>query len=796
MRLVLLALLLPLSAQARQTLVLAQAGSAPAASTDNVAIPTVLAVSINGRPAGDAVLLRTADGTLLAAGDDWARWRLVTPARRVFEFEGARWYALADASGYAAQVDEAGSSLALSFAADAFVPNQRSLRPSRLRDPQPPPGLGGFLNYDVVGVQQSIADGDPQRELSGTLEAGVFNGWGVGTSQWLGRNLSGEDNIASQPREVVRLESAWTRDFPDTMETLRVGDAIGASGLWGRPVRYGGLRWSRNFGTQPGFLTLPQPALAGESALPSVVEVYVDGARRGQFDLPPGPFSLNEVPVVNGQGEVQLVVRDLLGREQRISEPYIVGNRQLRAGLHDFSWEGGFAREGFGRESSDYGDAFVSTTHRYGFSDAFTGEARLEGSAEVQAVGLGAIYSLERIGTFSGALVGSHSDAGVGALNSLSFQRILRRRFSLGARLELASAEFAQLGLAAGANRARRTIGANAGFSVQPYGNAGLGYLRQERADGSEVALLTGTYSLGLRQASLNLTLSHRIEPSDDLSVAAVLRLPFFGRDRATLGHRHREPDDGPWSTESFARVQRSLPGDEGIGYRLGVTQTRIEDGAADTLGEAGFFHNARYASYSLEAASNGERDTYRAGIEGGFGAMAGTAFASRKINDSFGLVDTGVPDMELRLNNRVAGRTNADGIAVLPRLFAYQDNTVRVNAEDLPLDVELERSEIQAVPYFRSGVLIRLPARSVVGALVTLRQADGSPVPAGAVVEFDGRNFPVGKDGRAYLTGLRTGTNPAVVRWNGTRCKLGVELPPRHDFQPDLGTLTCAATH
>src|SRR3546814_6682631 len=70
--------------------------------------------------------------------------------------------------------------------------------------------------------------------------------------------------------EATRLDSSWTVDDRDRMRSLSVGDSITRGGIGGLPLRYGGIRFGRNFEVQPGFVTLPMPSLNGSAALPSV----------------------------------------------------------------------------------------------------------------------------------------------------------------------------------------------------------------------------------------------------------------------------------------------------------------------------------------------------------------------------------------------------------------------------------------------------------------------------------------------------------------------------------------------
>ena len=87
---------------------------------------------------------------------------------------------------------------------------------------------------------------------------------------------------------------------------------------------------------------------------------------------------------------------------------------------------------------------------------------------------------------------------------------------------------------------------------------------------------------------------------------------------------------------------------------------------------------------------------------------------------------------MRVYLDNREAGRTDADGRLLLPGLRPYEGNRVRLEVDDLPLDAEIATAEVEAVPYDRSGMTIDFPLARTRQATATLQAADGSPLPIG----------------------------------------------------------------
>lgn len=120
------------------------------------------------------------------------------------------------------------------------------------------------------------------------------------------------------------------------------------------------------------------PAVAAEAALPSTVDVYVNHLLQIHTDVSAGTFTINNLPVMTGQSDARIVVSDLLGQEQIISQPYYVSPQLLSKGTQQFSYETGLIGNNYGIQSFDYGCAFATATHGYDFTDELTDEAHGE----------------------------------------------------------------------------------------------------------------------------------------------------------------------------------------------------------------------------------------------------------------------------------------------------------------------------------------------------------------------------------------------------------------------------------
>ncbi|MFD2425428.1 FimD/PapC C-terminal domain-containing protein [Ralstonia solanacearum] len=166
----------------------------------------------------------------------------------------------------------------------------------------------------------------------------------------------------------------------------------------------------------------------------------------------------------------------------------------------------------------------------------------------------------------------------------------------------------------------------------------------------------------------------------------------------------------------------------------------------------------------------------------------------SRRITDSFAVVKVpDFPNVQIYADNQLVAKTDASGEALIPRLRAYEKNAISLEQLDLPFDAKVGTLSLDAVPYFRSGMVLQFPVTHARDALLTLKLENGSDLPAGATVQIAGQNetFPVGNDGVVYLTGLAA-QNRLRANWRGQDCDITVPFPSSTEPLPDLGTFVC----
>ena len=92
------------------------------------------------------------------------------------------------------------------------------------------------------------------------------------------------------------------------------------------------------------------------------------------------------MPAVTGAGELKMVVTDMLGQEQVITQDFYASAQMLKPGLSEYSYSLGKMRERFGYASFDYGELAFVGAHRQGIDENWTLGARLELSEVAQLI--------------------------------------------------------------------------------------------------------------------------------------------------------------------------------------------------------------------------------------------------------------------------------------------------------------------------------------------------------------------------------------------------------------------------
>lgn len=715
------------------------AGTPPPTSITPSSTPRELwlVAQLNHQSDVRTVLALEHDKRLWISRVDLQRWNIIVPETGTLAWAGEDYVDLTS-SDIDFTIDRQQMTLTLDAPAQRLQRNRLAPGSSEYGETTAP-HPGGFFNYDV-SVSRDEQTGLQRR--NGFFELGMFNQWGSGTHSILARDDGTRE-------DVVRLETTWRKDNPEAMSSLILGDTINGGTDWSGAVRFGGLHWGTNFSTRPEYITMPLVSISGETELPSTVDLYVNDALRLREEIPSGPFSIDSIPTVTGSGEARVVVRDIFGREQVITQPFYGSSTLLRAGLQEWSLDAGAVRQDYSMRSDHYGPGMAAATWRRGIRDDVTVESHAQGTRDLRMAGAG-LHWLPPVGvTLSVAGAASNAPAGTGSLGKIGV-RHQGRHVGFGGEAQHTSPAFRRLGVSDDTLLPHTQYRLFAGASSASLGSGSIGYTRQTYHDGEELAFATLSYNRRLGyNVHLGLSAIHFLD-SHDTGVQAMLTVPLGpARTTASVGANHQDNHDGEDVTYGEAQIQRSLPSGTGFGYRL---RSRFGD---EDLSEGSLSYQNQVGTWSAEGARYQDNTAWRVNGRGGVAYLGGHLLASRYIDQSFALVNAGsIEGVRVYSENQEVTRTNHSGVALVPRLRAYERNRIALEQADLPLDTRIGELETTVSPWYRSGVIIDFDVRTTQSALARLRHGD-RPVPAGAVVtDPQGNRFPVANDGLVYLSG------------------------------------------
>ena len=740
----------------------------------------VAEVIVNAQRRGEFNLYRDRSGEYYIRLADIAA--LGIEARQVpftVRIDNEPWVALRSLGPSDMAFDEARVRLALTFPAPRLTEHVYDLAPRRTEKAVEPRERAAFLNYRLSAVEDH--SGEP-------LKVALANELAVRSGDVLFRNESALVT-GGGATSAVRYETQLVYDRRDSQQRFILGDHTATSGELGSTLPVGGLGLFKLYSMTPYLVRQPLAGFAGTASTPSQVEVRLGGMPVFREQVAPGPFEVRNLQNFAGARDVEVVVRDALGREQVIGFPYYFADQALRAGLHEYSYSFGALRQDLGEGNGSYGPGVISAFHRYGLNDRWTIGLRGEAASGVANVGPTALYRHDRLGALSASVAVSTSDGRRGT--ALSLGHVYQaQRLGLHAMYRRFSDDYAtaQDLLAPSTVRAELAVGAS--FASARWGTVFIDHVATEQraASGlppSAMDRIGYSYSFGSR-ASFFASVSRTTQFTRDSQIFAGVLLTL---DRATTLHLSAQQEQG--HEHLGAQISRAVPVGEGLGYRLAY------DGATsgDANQAAAFVqYNARAASFMLDSSAVRTGDVRDQRVEAavaGAVTYAGDRFAlSRQIDDSFVAVQLAAPLEGVRVysNNQEVGRTDREGRLVVPRVGSFYETQVSIDERDVPLEYSLGEVRRLVAPPYRSGSLLAFDVRR-------LRAFEGRLPAANAVVtlERDGSTieFGTGRDGRYYLEDLAPGHYRGQLRTDGRACRFELDVPQSSEPITELPEVT-----
>ena len=594
-----------------------------------------------------------------------------------------------------------------------------------------------------------------------------------------------------------------------------LGDTIGRSTSLGSSPIVGGFGVSTQQDLDPYYTIYPAPQIRGVVRTPSTADVYVDGRLVSSVRLPPGRFTLNDLPIETGLGNARVIIRDAFGRQQSINLGFYLSTQLLKRGEQDYSYAGGLERTSSGTRV-EYGRAMGTAVHNIGLTDSLTIGFQAEGAKDLAMAGAGFNARFWRLGTFGAEGLASRTADQAQGYAATGVYSFLANWFSTEIRATWIGPNFQNLFLTS-ADQAQVTADASASTSLGRLGSLTVGgtlggpealTARISQIDPDILGRLPDSVKRSLQDALatqhdklLRLGYSLNVTSRTQLSVNAT-RVDKAGSPTAWEGFASLTLSLG-WRTVASAvttvdtagdaltsvNVQRSLPLGPGFGFR-------IDADAQEPYRTAGIFE-AQGRRGIVGVRVDGSRDDNTVGtinLAGSIVAIGGEVLLSRPVDDGFALVK--VPNsrgVRVLANNQLSGRTGRRGSLFVPDLRSYLSSPIGIVQDDLPVEVKLGAiSQDIAVPY-RGGAVVVFEAQ-VIRALTGHLDVGGKAPAYGTLsVTVGSAEFssPLNASGEFYFEDLPPGDHPGIASWSGRTCRATIHMPDKAPPMTDAGVVT-----
>jgi outer membrane usher protein len=714
--------------------------------------------------------------------------------------------------------DERAQRISITIGSAYQQPHVLDVRARDLQRPQTPRAdWGAVLNYDLFGAASNLIHSNAVSfgGASLTLDGRALSPYGV-------FEQTGIASVDSQGREqTVRLNTTFTYADPAHLTTWTAGDTINGATNWSRPIRIGGFQVQSNFALRPDLVTTPMASLGGTAAVPSTVDLYVNNVRTYSQDVGSGPFNLVNVPLINGAGDAQVVIRNASGQTMTASLPFFSSASLLAPGLNSWSFEAGLPRTSFGASDDAYKSTpAVSATLLHGASSWLTYGGHAEATTGLVNGALNLAVKTGVVGVATAAFTQSSYRGKTGSQAAFNYETFfggisltagIQRTFgdyedlaSVTARLQATTVNsnpLIYLSSDTGAvsdqinpslyDSARAPtqidhVTASGPLGFDPHSNWSLSYVPTRLASGDTSRPMTASYSRTLPyNASFFATWFRDFAGARTTGVFVGFNVALGA---SSISTNISSGSGGETSTIQASRPLGLAPGDVGWSVRdsEGAAAFREVDGSvrlAPATLRVGLQQSPAGASGTMEAI-------------GAVAMMGGHFFASDRIDDAFAVIDAGAPGVLITSENRPIGKTDANGMMLVPTLRSFQNNSIEMDPSNLPVDIQIQSTRQVVTPAEHAGLMVSFAIKHDTStALVDFVGDDGKYITVGSAGRLQGAGqFLLGYDGQAFIDNLKA-SNTVVIAQGDGECVARFDFRPAKGKQVHIGPVVCHRT-
>ncbi|CAG4903784.1 fimbrial biogenesis usher protein [Paraburkholderia saeva] len=652
-----------------------------------------------------------------------------------------------------------------------------ALRPEALTDTNyTTGGTAALLNYDLLAIGNH-GSGTSSQYFSGATELG-FN-----AGDWIVRNRSMYTNDGKHSN-FEHLYAYAQRTFADYKSVFQTGEINVSNSIFSGMSIYG-AQWVPEAALTRTTSTAAQ--VTGIAQSTARVEVRQAAALIYSTVVPPGPFSLSNLPLLNGTNDLEVTVVEADGS----SHKFIVPAASLAAGslgiAPGYSFAVGKLRDLGSTATSKPWMATGTGTWSIGKNSSVT--AGVLGATEYQSIGFGGQTTIFKNTAISAQSTWSNAtrEGLRGGQATASISTPITESLSFNASASIQTPGYRTLTDTTqdttqnwNDNHYRDQYTASAAWLHPWLGGFTAGYTRSNLFNGQTSQRVTGSWGRTFKYATVNLNIEHALgggaSGSTGNSIYLTATIPFGKRSVKTYVN----------STDGNARVGATYS--EVVSDELNYTlngELQPNNGTASSSATASI--TPHYTQMNVGVSQNGTNSTsYNAELRGGVVAHKhGVTFSPYPVSDTFGIAKTSdVAGVKISTPQGPVW-TDFWGQAVIPTEAAYSTSRIEVSGKTLPRNVDIGNGFAQVNPGRGSVNYVNFDIVKVRRILLRAIDKRGQVLPKNASVLDKDDNYltTVLDDGNIFLNG-NEGEELKVVDLDGNRCSLEYKLAEKPDLK------------
>ncbi|WP_396332598.1 fimbria/pilus outer membrane usher protein [Burkholderia anthina] len=647
----------------------------------------------------------------------------------------------------------------------------------------------GLLGYNF-NLYTSKASGHTAQTqgylgLNGGVNLGNWRFRHEGSYSWSSRGQSRYQGIATYLQ----------RDLPSLSSQLLVGESYTSGELFDS-AQFRGVRLSTDDRMLPDSLRGYAPVVRGIANSNAKVTIRQNDVTIYETTVAPGNFEIDDLYPTGYGGDLQVSITEADGTVHAFSVPYAAVPMSLRPGIGRYSFVAGTLRNPHGSSQP----LFTQATYQRGLTNMLTAYGGVTLAGGYTSAMLGGAFNTS-FGAFGADVTHALTVVPGAKRYSGSSVRVSYAKSveSTGTDIALAAYRYSTDGYFGlnDAMQARDAVrdGLSANSVWRQRHRASLAFTQRLGATGGRVNATASAvnywnrpgsdvnYSIGytnqFRNVSYSLTATRQRSAGGDMGTLyyASVTIPF--------GRAHPMTATGNVSRDALGRtrLQSTLSGsfgdDHALSYSISANHASGPDSVTD--GSANVTYRTRMAEINASAGASTDFQQGSLGVRGALVAHRGGVTLSQPVSETFAIVEA--PGAAgARITNAAGVKVDGNGYAVVPYLTPYSLNTVALDPKGISMDVELKETSRQIAPRAGAVPLIRFATDTGRAALVRAPQADGAPLPFGAVVRDEtGKEVGVvAQASKVFARGLNE-RGALTVQWGDdgrSVCRIAYALP------------------